>query len=158
VKSAEDQQLPAQNLQLCFNYVTRRLAFVCYQTRYCVLYLLCVISAIVPINFLVKSGESTFIVATCHKDVTVSLLILGFHGGQLLMPILFSGCFIVWLWTMLSCFGGACYIHVQDETSICVLFNIHICSSRATGTLIHQPNVNTAEHAPIESRQRGYRK
>jgi hypothetical protein len=33
-------------------------AFVCYQTRKCVLYLLCVISTIVPINFLVKSEES----------------------------------------------------------------------------------------------------
>jgi hypothetical protein len=37
-----------------------------YQTRKSVLYLLCVISTIVPINFLVKSGESTFIVATCR--------------------------------------------------------------------------------------------
>jgi hypothetical protein len=55
------EKLPAQNLQLCFNCDIRRLAFVCYQPRNCVLYLLCVISTIVPINFLVKSGESTFI-------------------------------------------------------------------------------------------------
>jgi hypothetical protein len=48
-----------------------RLAFVCYQSRESVLYLLCVISEIVQINFLVKSGESTFIVATCDKRVTV---------------------------------------------------------------------------------------
>jgi hypothetical protein len=52
------EELPAQNLQCDI----RRLAFVCYQTRNCVLYLLCVISAIVAINSLVKSGESTFIV------------------------------------------------------------------------------------------------
>jgi hypothetical protein len=60
------KESPAQNLQLCFNCFIRRLAFVCYKTRYCMLYLLCVISAIVQINFLVKSGESTFIVATCR--------------------------------------------------------------------------------------------
>jgi hypothetical protein len=61
--------LPVLRLQL----VIIEDAFVCYQTRKSVLYLLCVISTIVPINFLVKSGESTFIVATCRiKHVTIS--------------------------------------------------------------------------------------
>jgi hypothetical protein len=47
-------------------------AFVCYQTRKCVLYLLCVISAIVPINFLVKSEESTLLLSRClAKRVTI---------------------------------------------------------------------------------------
>jgi hypothetical protein len=58
------EELPAQNLQLCFNCDIRRLAFMCYQMRNCVLYLLCVISAIVAISSLVKSGESTFILVT----------------------------------------------------------------------------------------------
>jgi hypothetical protein len=34
---------------------------------------LCVISVRVQINSLVKSGESTFIVATCNKHVTICL-------------------------------------------------------------------------------------
>jgi hypothetical protein len=43
----------------------------CAIKRERVLYLLCVISAIVQINFLVKSRESTFIVATCNKHTTL---------------------------------------------------------------------------------------
>jgi hypothetical protein len=47
-------------------------AFVCYQTRKSVLYLLCVISAIVQINFQVKSGESTLLLSRCLvKRVTI---------------------------------------------------------------------------------------
>jgi hypothetical protein len=42
-------------------------AFVCYQTRKSVLYLLCVISAIVQINFLVKSEESTLLLPRADK-------------------------------------------------------------------------------------------
>jgi hypothetical protein len=43
---------------------------------------LCVISTIVPINFLVKSGESTFIVATLQiKHVTILLLTVRDLGG-----------------------------------------------------------------------------
>jgi hypothetical protein len=65
--------LPVLRLQL----VIIEDAFVCYQTRKSVLYLLCVISAIVPINFLVKSGESAFIVATCRdKTGDNTLLVL----------------------------------------------------------------------------------
>jgi hypothetical protein len=72
-EQASYQGLPAQNLQL----PTRRLAFVCNQTRKCVLYLLCVISARVQINTLVKSGEST--IYSCRvnpRHVTVFLRIL----------------------------------------------------------------------------------
>jgi hypothetical protein len=46
----------------------------CAIKRKIVLYLLCVISAIVQINSLVKSGESTIIFATCHKHVTIYIL------------------------------------------------------------------------------------
>jgi hypothetical protein len=55
-----------------YSCYTRRLAFVCHQTRKCVLYLLCVISARVRINSLVKSGEST--IYSCRlnpKHVTI---------------------------------------------------------------------------------------
>jgi hypothetical protein len=64
----------------CFNRFTRRLAFVCYQTRKCVLYLLCAISTIVPINFLVKSGESTLLLPRADKtrDNTIPYVLLLF--------------------------------------------------------------------------------
>jgi hypothetical protein len=66
------EELPAQSLQLCFNCDIRSLAFVCYQTRNCVLYLLCVISAIVAINSLVKSEESTLLLPRAeNKHVTI---------------------------------------------------------------------------------------
>jgi hypothetical protein len=80
VKSAEDQdsgeQVRSEHPRITSAESatdTRRLAFVCYQTRKCALYPLCVISAIVQINSLVKSEESTFIVATCNKHVTICI-------------------------------------------------------------------------------------
>jgi hypothetical protein len=79
VKSAEDQDSGAQvrseqpriTSAESATVILEDSAFVCYQMRNCVLYLLCVISAIDQINSLVKSGESMFIVATCHKHVTI---------------------------------------------------------------------------------------
>jgi hypothetical protein len=59
--------------QRTYNCVTRRLAFDNTQMRKCVLYLVCVMSARVQVNSLVKSEESTFIVATCHIHVTILL-------------------------------------------------------------------------------------
>jgi hypothetical protein len=65
-------QLRTKNYQRrIYNCFTIRLVFVCYQMQKSVLYLLCVLSAIVQTNFLVKSRESTFIVATCNKHVTI---------------------------------------------------------------------------------------
>jgi hypothetical protein len=59
-----------------YNWDIRRLAFVCHQTRNCVWYLLCVISARVRINSLVKSGEST--IYSCRvntKHVTIFIFV-----------------------------------------------------------------------------------
>jgi hypothetical protein len=78
VKSAEDQDSGAQGTSkrpgITSTESTTALledSRLCAIKRESVLYLLCVISIRVQINSLVKSRESTFIVATCNKHVTV---------------------------------------------------------------------------------------
>jgi hypothetical protein len=47
------------------------------------------------------------------NQIKTGFMVLGFHGGYLLMLILFLGCYILCLWAMFRRFGGECCLHLQ---------------------------------------------